>query len=392
MSVISVDRDQAFGDAVRRVASEVGAAHAVEVDRDARFPSEAIEALRGEGALGAFVPSELGGGGVSFAAIARACLDLGRHCGASAMVFAMHQIQAVTLTRHLDGDPGFFADHLREVAAGQRLMASVTSEVGTGGDMGRSIAAVEPGEDGGVTFTKQAPTVSYGRYADDLLTTVRRAPDAEPGDQVLVLTHAEQVELEPTGTWDPLGMRGTCSPGFVVRARFGAEQILPTPFPRVSAESMVPVSHILWSHLWLGIATDAFDRARAFVRASAKQKPGQPLPAAARLSHVMSELSLLRAEVGLALREFGEMSEGDRARLSTMAAALRFNNLKIAASEQAPRVCQGAMGVGGIVAFKNDTPFSVGRHLRDTMSACLMVANERIHETNASLLLIAKEV
>ncbi len=78
--------------------------------------------------------------------------------------------------------------------------------------------------------------------------------------------------------------------------------------------------------------------------------------------------------------------------LGTMAAAVRFNNLKIAASEQAPRVCQGAMGVCGIVGFKNDTPFSVGRHLRDTMSAVLMVANERIHQTNAGLLLIAKEV
>ena len=49
-----------------------------------------------------------------------------------------------------------------------------------------------------------------------------------------------------------------------------------------------------------------------------------------------------------------------------MATILRFNNLKIAASEQAPRVCQGAMSVCGIVGYKNDTPFSVGRHLRDT--------------------------
>jgi acyl-CoA dehydrogenase len=106
----------------------------------------------------------------------------------------------------------------------------------------------------------------------------------------------------------------------------------------------------------------------------------------------MSELSLLRAEVSSGLREFVDASEGDRARLSEMATILRFNNLKIAASEQAPRVCQGAMTVCGIVGFKNDTPFSVGRHLRDTMSACLMVANERIHQTNASLLLIAKEV
>ena len=210
---------------------------------------------------------------------------------------------------------------------------------------------------------------------------------------MVALVHREQVTLEQTGTWDPLGMRGTCSPGYVVRATFSPQQILPTPFPRVMAESLVPVTHILWSHLWLGIATDAFDRARAFVRAAAKRTPGETPPVALRLSHLMSELSLLRAEVGSALTEFVEVAdEPGRERLSTMACALRFNNLKIAASEQAPRVCQSALGVCGIVGFKNDTPFSVGRHLRDTMSACLMIANERIHQTNASLLLIAKDV
>ncbi len=388
MSVLEAPTDQDFLASVVRIADEVAAPHADDVDRDARFPAETLAALREQGALSAFVPTGLGGGGVSLQAIAHACFELGRRCGASAMVLAMHQIQVVTLVRHLP-DGGWHEEYLRDVVRCQRLIASVTSEVGTGGDMGRSVAAVTPTPSGTVTFEKQAPTVSYGRYADDLLTTLRRAPDAEPSDQVVALTRSEQVQLEPMGTWDPLGMRGTCSPGYVVRAELLPEQVLPTPFNRVMAESMVPVSHILWSHLWLGIATDAFDRARAFVRAEAKRSPGTTPPAAMKLSHVMSELSLLRAEVGLALREF---TEADRERLNTMAMALRFNNLKIAASEQAPRVCQGALGVCGIMGFKNDTPFSVGRHLRDTMSACLMVANERIHQTNASLLLIAKEV
>jgi len=389
---LEADRDKKFLSAIRRIADEVAGPNADDVDRDARFPAEAVEALRGERALSAFVPAALGGEGVSFEAIAAASFELGRRCGASAMVFAMHQIQIVCIVRHADDDP-WFEGYLREVAREQRLIASVTSEVGTGGDMSRSIAAVTPGSDDQVTFEKQAPTVSYGAYADDFFTTLRRAPDAEPGDQVVALTRRDQVTLTPAGTWDPLGMRGTCSPGYVVGARFPSEQVLPTPFPRVATESMVPVSHILWSHLWLGIATDAFDRARAFVRASAKQRPGEPQPAAQRLSHLMSELSLLRAEVSSGLREFSEASaEPGRERLTTMASILRFNNLKIAASEQAPRVCQGAMGVCGIVGYKNDTPFSVGRHLRDTMSACLMVANERIHVTNASLLLIAKEV
>jgi acyl-CoA dehydrogenase len=155
----------------------------------------------------------------------------------------------------------------------------------------------------------------------------------------------------------------------------------------------VPVSHILWSHVWLGIATDAFDRARAFVRAAAKQKPGETPPAAVRLSHLLTGLSLLRAQVASALVEFVAASdETGRESLTTLAAALRFNNLKIAASEQAPKICQDAMSVCGIVGYKNDTPFSVGRHLRDTMSAVLMVANERIHQTNAGLLLVAKDV
>lgn len=389
-----VERDRALLDAVCRIADEVAAPNADDVDRQARFPSETIDALREERALSAFLPAELGGAGVAFETIAAACYELGRRCGSSAMVFAMHQIQAVTMARHLD-DAAWFGDYLERLASEQRLIASVTSEVGTGGDMGRSIAAVTPAEDGsgGCTFEKQAPTVSYGAYADDLFVTLRRTPEAEQSDQVVALVHSEQTTLEQTGTWDPLGMRGTCSPGFVVSARFQPEQVLSAPFSRVMAESLVPVTHILWSHLWLGIAADAFDRARAFVRAAAKQKPGQTPPTALRLSHLMSELSLLRAEVGSALVEFAQASEEPgRERLSTMASALRFNNLKIAASEQAPRVCQGALGVCGIVGFKNDTPFSVGRHLRDTMSACLMIANERIHQTNASLLLIAKDV
>ena len=65
------------------------------------------------------------------------------------------------------------------------------------------------------------------------------------------------------------------------------------------------------------------------------QYPDIVPPTATRLSHLMSELSLLRAEVSSALTDFMAASEGGRERLSTMASILRFNNLKIAASEQA---------------------------------------------------------
>jgi acyl-CoA dehydrogenase len=390
--MVTVAQDVLLIEAARAVAKEFAEPNADDVDRHARFPSEAVGAMRENGMLAALIPAELGGGGASVEAVATACFELGRHCGATGMVFAMHQIQIGCMVNHLDGSP-WFEDYLREVAAEQRLVASITSEVGTGGDMGKSVAAVSDADaEGTHSFEKQATTVSYGGYADDFLTTVRRVPDAEGGDQVLVLSKREQMELEQQGTWDPMGMRGTCSPGFIARATFPAEQILATSFSQISNESMTPLSHVFWSHVWLGIATDAFDRARAFVRGAAKRSPGQPVPAAIRLSELMSKLSLLRAEVTSALRDYCDALESDRAKLGEMATILRFNNLKIAASEQAPLVCQVAMSVCGILGYKNDTPFSVGRHLRDSMSACLMVANERIHRTDASLLMIAKEV
>jgi acyl-CoA dehydrogenase len=389
---VAVDRDQQFVTTLRAIGDDVAARHASEVDRDARFPRESLDALREASALSALVPEELGGGEFSLEAVAQGCYELGRRCGASAMVFAMHQIQVATIVRHLEAG-SWFESYLNELSREQRLIASVTSEIGTGGDMGRSIAAVNPAENGLKRFTKQAPTVSYGAHCDDLLTTVRRSEQAEPGDQVMVLSRASETELEPSGTWDTIGMRGTCSPGFVVGARFPPEQVLAAPFSTVMNESVVPLSHILWSFVWLGIATDAFERGRAFVREAARRKPGEPVPAAHSLSRIMSELTMLRAEVHSALREFLLWSdEPGRERLGTMGSVLRFNNLKLAASDQAPRICAGVLEVIGIAAYKNDSPFGVGRHLRDALSARLMVANERIHAVDAGLLMIAKEV
>src|ERR1700761_5958539 len=282
---VAEDVDSTLLDQALRIATEVAAPNADDVDREARFPIETLSALREARLLSVLVPTDLGGPGASLAAVAAACFELGRRCGASAMVFAMHQIQVACLVDHRGDGAPWFDDYLRELVAEQRLIASITSEVGTGGDMGRSVgAASEAGTDGYASFEKQAPTVSYGGYADAFLTTVRRAPDAEGGDQVAVLTRREQMEMEVQGTWDPLGMRGTCSPGFIAPARLTPDQVLPVAFSTISAETMTPVSHVFWSHVWLGIATDAFDRARAFVKAAAKRKPGERLPAAIRLA------------------------------------------------------------------------------------------------------------
>src|SRR5579863_78702 len=388
-AIEGVTATEAFAQALSAAAQ-----NAEDVDRRARFPSEAIDALRAAGALGWYVPRRFGGAGVQIDELSDATFELSRRCAATGMIFAMHQIQVASIVRH-SGNSAWFEDYLWSLVRKQRLIASATSEVGVGGDLRKSIAAIHPPTDtsgGLIQFEKRASTISYGAHADDLLTTVRRSPDAEPGDQVLVLTHCSDMETSPMGVWDTLGMRGTCSPGFVVRATCLPDQVLPEPFAVIAAETMVPFSHILWAHVWLGLSTEAFSRAQNFVRGQARQSPGSTPPSALRLSELSVKMAEFRALVQAVTKEYMRLADGEhRSDLSTMGYAVRINNLKIAASEAAVEICQGALRICGFAGYGNTGPYSIGRQLRDAHSAALMIANDRLHATNAALLLVYRE-
>ncbi len=258
-----------------------------------------------------------------------------------------------------------------------------------GGDVRTSKCAVEVG-DTHFTLKKQASVISYGASCDDILATARRAPDAPPSDQVLVLLKKGEFTLERLGDWDTLGMRGTCSNGFLLEARAEADHILPVPFADISSQSMHPTSHILWAHVWLGIATSATSLARKYVRAEARKTPGTVPPSALRAAENVSLLHALRGSIREALHEYG-LRYDDPDALSSLGFQIRMNNLKIGTAEQVvPIVCK-AMAVCGISAYRNDSPYSLGRHLRDAHGAAVMILNDRLYGTNAALLLVSKE-
>jgi acyl-CoA dehydrogenase len=372
----------------RQIATSVAAPHADAVDRDARFPHEAIAALRRERMLGAAVPRDLGGMGATIGELAAVCETLGRACASTAMVFAMHQINVACLVRHRAG-AAYFQQYLADLAQHQWLIASATSESGVGGDLRRSVCAVEP--DGLRTrIVKNAPVISYGGETDDVLLTARRAPDAAPGDQVLVLVRKRDTSLTPIGHWDTLGMRGTRSLGFRLEASALPDQVVPVPFADIASQTMLPVSHVLWSCLWLGLASDAVGRAGAFVRAEARRSPGAPPPGALRFAEAVTELDTMRATVGSGLAEY-ERHQHEVDELSGFGFAVRMNNLKVTASRMAPEIVARALGVCGVSGYRCDSPYSVGRHLRDAHSAALMISNDRVLAANASMLLLHRD-
>jgi acyl-CoA dehydrogenase len=377
-------------EATRRISTEIAAPHAADVDHNARFPIETATALREAGLLGAPIPRELGGPGCSMSELGQICSTLAQACGSSAMVLAMHYIQVACLARHgLDSD--FFRSYLHQMIECPQLLASMTSEVGTWGDTRSSICAVQR-EGGRFRLDKDATTGSYCADADAILITCRRHPEAASSDQVLVLVRKQDCKLMQTTSWDTMGMRGTCSPGFRIESRGPQEQIVPGSFADSAAQTMVPYSHILWSSLWWGIAADAVAKAAQFVRGQARNTPGSVPPTATRLAEVTLLLQNMKANWQSAAQAFDAITpQAQAAELSSIGWALRLNNTKVACSEAAPQIVHRALQIVGILGYKNDSPFGLGRHYRDALSASLMISNDRINAKSASMLLVFKD-
>lgn len=375
-------------DAAKKLSAGVVAEHASDVDVKARFPSEAFAALKSAKLLSMWVPKDFGGGGASLSDVCAVTRTLASGCASTGMIFAMHQIQVACLFRH-HGGSAFVMRYLEELSEKELLLASATSEAGIGGSIRTSSCAVEAK---GKTFTlkKNATVVSYCEAADAILVTARKNPDAPPNEQVLVIAPKAACKLERTSVWDTLGMRGTISDGFIVATEGSTDQVLPVPYGDISAQTMLPTAHTTWGNVWLGIATDAVNRARAFVRQEARKTPGTTPPGALRMAEAMNQLQLMRANVEDCMQQYDEAA-GKPDALTSLSFAIRMNNLKVGSSEMALKVVDHALLVCGINGYRNDSKFSLGRHLRDAHSARLMVSNDRILGNVANMLLVSKD-
>ncbi|TCO61895.1 acyl-CoA dehydrogenase family protein [Actinocrispum wychmicini] len=365
--------------AAQRVATSVAADHAAAVDRAAAFPVETLGAIADARLLAAAAPTTLGGLGLPLSTLARIGMALARGCGASAMIWAMHQLQLACVTRHGGDGSSTVSGLLSTIVADNLLLASATSERGSGGDLRRSHAAVVR-DASGYSLEKDSPTVSYGEQAGAFFLSARRNPAAAADDQVAVLVLGGEVERRRTDHWNPMGMRGTCSPGFMLRTRFEADHILPDPFSEIATRTLIPWSQILWSGVWIGLASEALHRAARCLDERAQRT--QSAVTDRRMAWADQILVGLEAQLDDAIAWFEAVDRDDRT--ADKAFRARMNALKLAASTSSVEVAQHALAMCGFAGYQEDGPYSIARLLRDLYSAQVMVSNDRLLDINAA--------
>jgi acyl-CoA dehydrogenase len=385
-STTAVARDFIDMDSRASIAATIAARHATTVDRESRFPREAFAAIREQNLLGILVPSELGGEGCDVADVLDVCYRLGRACSSTGMIYAMHQVKVACLVRH--GHASLWQQGmLRRLVRKQLLMASSTTEGQAGGNIRSSEAPIVYHADSRVTLERQATCISYGEAADGIVTTARRSADAPASDQVLAVFLKEDYTLEAIVPWDTLGMRGTCSSGYVLRAAGCQEQILPVSYDKIHTQTMVPSAHLMWSSVWAGIAASAVDCAQSFIRTAARKSSGALPSGAPHFVKAKSALAALRSLITSSLRQYTAIAN-DEAGLTSFEFQNQIALLKVEASELAVSIVLEATRACGLAGYRNDSPFALGRHLRDILSSPFMINNDRIlsNATAASLM------
>lgn len=364
-----------------RAVATIASNNALDVDNAARFPAEAVAALKEQRLLGIGVSRDLGGEGAGVADVADVCYLLGQACSSTAMIYAMHQIKVACVTRHMR-DNTVLANIMRRLCTEQLLLASSTTEGQSGGNVRSSEAPVEHA-DGRIALERKASVISYGAYADGIVTTARRSAEAAGTDQVLVAFLRDDYTLTRLQGWNTLGMRGTCSEGYTLKASGVAGQVLPDAYELIHAQTMVPFAHLLWGSVWTGIAAGATARAQAFIRQAMRAANGQMPPGAPQFTKALQTLRTLRGMLASSMRAYETRMNDPKA-----LAALDFQSLitltKVEASELAVSVVMSAMRACGLSGYRSDGDFTIGRYLRDVLSSPIMINNDRILANLAS--------
>jgi len=378
---------------VEQVAA-VAAAQARTVDERAEFPFHSLAAMRDHGLLGLLVPERFAGPGADLRTVAAVASTISGRCLSSGLVFAMHTQQVAALVA--GASPALADRLLPRVARGEVYLASVTSERGKGGHLLSAGQALQP-VPGGYCVERDAPIVTGVRCADGFLATMRTGPNAPESSVTLVWVDRADAQVEISGTWDPMGMRGTESLAARIVAEVPADHLVGGPggFRSLALHPMVTVGHVGWAACWLGAAGQAFGGVVAMLRAPARRREFEVGEAhfRARLARIRLLLDTASALLSTVLDEVALIGTPGGPDPDDPALQLHVNGLKVVAAENSFAAVNGLVELLGLRhGYQRAADPPLERVFRDLRSASLNYADDRLLQANGWLAVLDREV
>ena len=273
-----------------RTLGEDFAKRAAGYDLNGEFVSANYRDLREHRLFSAGIPTELGGGGATYEELSGVIRELGRHCGSTALAFAMHTHPvAANVYKHLRGDEAA-TKTLRKIAGNEVIIA------GTGANDWLESSGEAERVEGGFRVSAHKRFVSGAPGAQVFVTSVSYA--GTEGKEVLhfaIAFGSEGVRL--VETWRALGMRGTGSHDVVLENVF-------VPDASIVARRPAGVWHPMWNVIIptaLPLITSAYvglaEAAAALATTAAKHRQTALAPVVGEMINALTTAQVTLADM-----------------------------------------------------------------------------------------------
>jgi alkylation response protein AidB-like acyl-CoA dehydrogenase len=349
-----------------RLATELLASHADEVDRSRRFPRQNIQELGRSGLGGLVVPLEYGGAGAGIPEMAQVLERMGQACPSTAMVTLMHYCGTAVIAAK--GNAGLKGSVLPAMARGEHLTTLAFSEAGSGGHFYMPVSEVKRSGHG-LRLTARKTFVTSAGEADSYVVSTRKAGASGPTEVDLYLVAKDTKGFAVENPFEGLGLAGNASaPMKLEDAKLEEENRLGSEGSgfQTMMEVVLPHFQVGVAAVSLGIATAAFQAASKHVLARKyEQAGGAALAAIPRVQFLAAEMALeLRSARAYLSETIRRIAAGDPETL------LDVLGVKARAAEAALAVASRAMTLGGGAAFGRRG--GLERMFRDAQAASVM--------------------
>ncbi len=335
-------------------------ANAREVDGTARFPAEAVQALRESGLLGLTLPREDGGLGQGPHELVDVLGALAGACGSTAMIYLMHISAAMPVAAAPPpGLPGLVAD----LASGRALGSLAFSEAGSRSHFWAPVSQARQNGGGIVLDAKKSWVTSAGHA--DVYVISTKTPGTDTVDLFAVPAGSPGVDV--AGDWRGMGLRGNASNPMTFTAEVPEDTRLG---PAGGGMDLMLQTVLPWFNLGnaavsVGLAGAAVDAAIRHTSAARLEHLAESLSALptvrARLARMSIELAVTTAYLHQAADRLAEPRE------DTM---LHVLGVKAAANDAALSITDAAMRVCGGAAFSEH--LQIDRYFRDARAGHVM--------------------
>jgi alkylation response protein AidB-like acyl-CoA dehydrogenase len=369
----------------RRVAREVVAPRAAEIDEKGEYPEDVFQAFKKLELLGLAIPEEYGGSNAGMLALVLAVEEVAKYCCSSGLILLLTALPTKPLL--VGGTEEQKQKWLPAVARGDQRCAFCLTEPGAGSDAaGMKTRAVRDGDS--YVLNGEKIYISGGTVADFVTVFAKTDPNAGSRGVSAFIVPTDTPGFSITRTDRKMGVTGVPTAHFAMQdCRIPAENLIGGVEGRGFAHAMATLNSVrpLVGARGLGLAEGALAYSLEYARQ--REAFGAPIVNLQALQFMFADMAMAIEASRLLVYQAGWMV--DQGRISKADAPF-LSIAKATATEAAVKVSGDALQAMGAQGYMKDHPLE--RHYRDAKQLTIVEGTSQVQRVIISKALLDRDL